>query len=76
MCERLGFTDVVVDESDISMTMELPADVLEAGNNQNRNRVHVGSAEFSHLEGVNMDEMCARVCVIARKPSADDTPRA
>lgn len=74
LCEKLGYVDVIVDESDSSMSMELPLEVMESENenpnppSQQRNKVHVGSAEFKHLEGYDMDALCARVCVVARKP--------
>lgn len=72
MCERLGFANVFVDDSDSSMSMELPQEVMSAENQgphqDKRQRVHVGSAEFRHLENYDMDTICARVCVVARKP--------
>ena len=34
-----------------------------------RNQVHVGSAEFSHLAGYDMNALCARVVVTGRKPA-------
>ena len=70
ICERIGYVDVVVDDSDSSMSMELPIEVLqqENPNSPQRSKVHVGSAEFSHLEDYDMDKLCARVCVVARKP--------
>ena len=76
LCEKIGYVDVFVDDSDSSMSMELPVEVLEndEGNpnspSQQRNKVHVGSAEFSHLEDYDMDALCARVCVVAQKPDA------
>ena len=36
--------------------------------NPERNRVHIGSKEFEHLQEYDMDEICARVCVVAHKP--------
>jgi SAM-dependent methyltransferase len=79
MCERIGYVDVMVDNRDSSMSMELPIEVLKTDENRNpnhyepkRNKVHVGNAEFSHLEEYNMDALCARVCVVAKKP--DDAP--
>jgi len=72
LCEKLGYTNVFVDDSDSSMSMELPIEVLEGDsrnvNDPQRNKVHVGSTEFSHLEEYDMDALCARVCVVARKP--------
>lgn len=65
----IGFSDVYIDDSDSSMTMELPVEVKE-GSNPDRNRVHVGGPEFSHLEKYDMDKLCARVCVVATKPKA------
>mmetsp|Transcript_19363 Transcript_19363/g.46788 ORF Transcript_19363/g.46788 Transcript_19363/m.46788 type:complete len:659 (-) Transcript_19363:77-2053(-) len=67
MCEKIGFGDVVVDDSDSRMSMEIPEEVLEHSN-PSRSSVHVGSDEFKHLEGYDMDKICARVCVVARKP--------
>lgn len=71
MCERVGYTDVVVDDSDGSMSMELPLleEVME-NDNPDRNKVHVGSSDFGHLEDYDMDELCTRVCIVARKPSS------
>lgn len=67
ICEKIGYVDVVVDDSDSAMSLELPSEIPE-DSNPLRNKVHVGSAEFNHLEGYNMDEICARVCFIAHKP--------
>jgi hypothetical protein len=67
MCEGIGYVDVVVDDSDSSMTMEIPEEVME-NSNPDRNRVHVGGDDFKHLENYDMDKICARVCVVARKP--------
>lgn len=67
MCERLGFKDVLIDDSNSAMSMEIPEEVLQEANPQ-RSKVHVGGAEFKHLENFDMDKICARVCVVARKP--------
>ena len=75
LCEKIGYVNVFVDDSDSSMSMELPIEVLEndEGNpnspSQQRNKVHVGSPEFNHLEDYDMDALCARVCVVAQKPA-------
>lgn len=66
LCTRLGFVDVVVDDSDSKMTYELPEALQEMSTE--RNRVHIGGQEFEHLQEYDMDELCARVCVVARKP--------
>ena len=34
-----------------------------------KNQVHVGSAEFEHLKGYDMNELCARVIVYGTKPT-------
>lgn len=68
LCHEIGFTNIVVDESDSSMTMEIPEDVFKDSNPQ-RNRVHVGGDDFKHLEDFDMDKICARVCVVAKKPT-------
>ena len=67
LCERLGFTDVLIDDSNSEMSMEIPDEVLEESNPA-RSKVHVGGAEFDHLDDYDMDAICARVCVVARKP--------
>jgi SAM-dependent methyltransferase/uncharacterized iron-regulated protein len=67
LCHEIGFSNVRVDDSDSSMTMEIPEEVLD-NPNPNRNRVHVGGDDFKHLEDFDMDKLCARVCVVAEKP--------
>jgi SAM-dependent methyltransferase/uncharacterized iron-regulated protein len=67
LCEEIGYIDVVVDDSDSLMSMEMPEDILKESN-PDRNRVHVGGEDFKHLEDYDMDKICARVCVVARKP--------
>eukprot|EP00545_Synedropsis_sp_CCMP1620_P005575 CAMPEP_0119010340 /NCGR_PEP_ID=MMETSP1176-20130426/4946_1 /TAXON_ID=265551 /ORGANISM="Synedropsis recta cf, Strain CCMP1620" /LENGTH=253 /DNA_ID=CAMNT_0006962977 /DNA_START=7 /DNA_END=768 /DNA_ORIENTATION=+ len=69
LCKRVGFVDIVIDDSDSKMTYELPEELLEL--NPDRNRVHVGGQEFEHLEEYDMDDLCARVCVVAHKPRQD-----
>ena len=66
MCKRIGFVDVVVDDTDSKMTYELPEKLQEL--HPERNRVHFGSKEFEHLQEYDMDEICVRVCVVAHKP--------
>lgn len=74
VCEAIGFEGVIVDDSDGTMTYELPVeeDIDDDNDDLNpaRHRVHVGSDDFSHLENYNMDEICVRVCVVAKKPIA------
>lgn len=67
MCERLGFENVLIDDSNSAMSMEIPEEVLQEANPQ-RTKVHVGGAEFKHLEQYDMDKICARVCIVATKP--------
>ncbi len=68
LCQNIGFTNIRIDDSDSSMTMEIPEEVLKNSNPQ-RNRVHVGGDDFKHLENFDMDKLCARVCVVAEKPA-------
>jgi SAM-dependent methyltransferase len=72
LCQEIGFVNILVDDSDSSMTMEIPEEVFQDSNPQ-RNRVHVGGGDFKHLENFDMDKLCARVCVVAEKPSDDKT---
>lgn len=71
LCEKLGFTDVFVDDSDSEMSMEIPDEIWEESN-PGRNKVHVGGPEFDHLENFDVDALCARVCVVAKKPLNSD----
>ncbi|CAB9504897.1 Arsenite methyltransferase [Seminavis robusta] len=70
MCQTIGFVNVGVDDSDSSMSMELPVEVMDENPNSpgQRNKVHANAAEFMHLEEYDMDAICARVCVVAEKP--------
>ena len=75
LCERLGFVNVRVDTSHTEMTFEVEeeeelAKLDEGATNPARHRVHVGSPEFNHLQGLDMNELCARVVVYAEKPAA------
>ena len=69
---RLGFTNVKVDDSDSKMTFEelepeFSEGVEEEAEQSERRRIHVGSAEFKHLENYNMNELCARVVLYGVK---------
>jgi SAM-dependent methyltransferase len=82
LCEKIGFKNVTIDDSNSLMQYNLPgedegdADQPSGENGQHpkekdqRNRVHVGSAEFKHLQDYDMNAICARVCVIATKPTS------
>lgn len=77
MCEEIGFKDVKVDDTNSLMSYELPeeaeADLLEEEKKiidkalPDRNKVHVGSSEFKHLQEYDMNKICARVTVIGTK---------
>lgn len=67
LCERIGFEDVFIDDSNSKMSMEIPEEVWEESN-PGRSKVHVGGKDFEHLENYDMDKICARVCVVAKKP--------
>jgi SAM-dependent methyltransferase/uncharacterized iron-regulated protein len=71
LCAELGFENIVVDDSNSKMVYELPEE--ETGTlNPDRRRVHGNNPTFRHLEAFNMNELCARVCVVARKPLQND----
>jgi len=67
LCEKLGFVDIVIDDSNSEMSMEIPDEVLQESNPA-RSKVHVGGSDFNHLEEYDMDRICARVCIVAKKP--------
>jgi SAM-dependent methyltransferase/uncharacterized iron-regulated protein len=66
ICKKVGFDDVEVDDTDSKMTYELPEELESL--NPGRNKVHIGGSDFEHLQEYNMDELCARVCVMGFKP--------
>ena len=72
MLTRIGFGGVAVDDSDSKMTFEdLNDDIelheenteggIETVDQNGRKKIHVGSAEFEHLENYDMNQLCARV---------------
>lgn len=77
LCEKLGFEDVNVDLSDPDMQFDID-EGSEASSGQKssdaeeraRNHVHVGSKEFEHLRGYDMNSICARVTVTGTKASS------
>jgi len=69
MCETVGFANVDVDSSDSAMQFELDLSPEESKTSEDRNKVHVGSEEFKHLQQFDMNEICARVVVSGKKPA-------
>eukprot|EP00536_Pseudo-nitzschia_multiseries_P008991 jgi/Psemu1/66787/estExt_Genemark1.C_2410033 len=67
LCEKIGFRDVLIDDSNSEMSIEIPDEIWKEAN-PGRSKVHVGGADFDHLDDYDMDAICARVCVVARKP--------
>jgi SAM-dependent methyltransferase len=68
LCQKIGFEDILVDDSNSQMSMDIPVEVWEESN-PGRSTVHVGGKHFEHLKNYDMDKICARVCVVAKKPS-------
>ena len=69
MLERVGFTDIVVDDSDSKMTFE--EDDLQGGeepSDDRRYKIHGNTPEFKHLENFDMNQLCARVVLFGKKP--------
>mmetsp|Transcript_46346 Transcript_46346/g.91873 ORF Transcript_46346/g.91873 Transcript_46346/m.91873 type:complete len:707 (-) Transcript_46346:195-2315(-) len=69
ICETVGFASVGVDSSDSAMQFTLDLSPEESKTSEDRNKVHVGSEEFKHLEQFDMNEICARVVVTGTKPA-------
>jgi len=71
---KAGFARVAIDTSDMAMAFELEAPEGEAPESwassasKQRNQVHVGSAEFSHLQELDMNSICGRVVISGVKP--------
>ena len=69
MCKDIGFESFVLDDTNSLMSYNLPNEVFEGEEEKpNRNQVHVGSEEFKHLQEFDMNKICARVTVFAKKP--------
>lgn len=69
MCSAIGFSDITVDDSNNLMSFELPDyEPNQSDKSSNRNKVHVGSDEFSHLKEYDMNELCDRVNLVGVKP--------
>ena len=71
ICEALGFKNVKVDLGDADLEFELEGvseeDFDDANDTSGREKIHVGSSEFKHLEGYDMNDLCARVVVYGEK---------
>lgn len=69
MCEAIGFKNVVVDMEDSALEFELEGISEQEFNesSEERSKIHVGSTEFKHLEGYDMNDLCARVVVYGEK---------
>lgn len=72
LCEAIGFKNVVVDLEDSELEFELEGvseeDLNDANDDKSgREKIHVGSNEFKHLEGYDMNDLCARVVVYGEK---------
>ena len=69
ICKNIGFEDFVLDETNSLMQYDLPSDVFEGEEEKSdRKQIHVGSEEFKHLQEFDMNKICARVVVFAKKP--------
>jgi len=81
MLENLGFVDIEFDFSDSLMEVEVEVEMDDEGKIENedveneedgegRYKVHneEGREQFRHLENVNMNDLCARVVIKAKKP--------
>ena len=71
ICEAIGFKNVKIDLSDSDLEFELEGvteeDFDDANDKSGREKIHVGSTEFKHLEGYDMNDLCARVVVYGEK---------
>mmetsp|Transcript_11396 Transcript_11396/g.23307 ORF Transcript_11396/g.23307 Transcript_11396/m.23307 type:complete len:680 (+) Transcript_11396:257-2296(+) len=71
MCEAIGFKNVVVDVEDSELEFELEGvseeDFNASNDKSGREKIHVGSEEFKHLDGYDMNDLCARVVVYGEK---------
>ena len=70
MLEDIGFTNIVVDESDSKMTFDDDdlSTTTEDVSDNNRYRIHGNTPEFKHLENFDMNQLCARVVLVGNKP--------
>jgi SAM-dependent methyltransferase len=80
MLHAIGFTDVVIDDSNARMDLwdeakkqlgeEDPEAVKAAEEREKKATIHSGNPEFDFLKKMDMNEYCARVNIRAVKPSA------
>lgn len=79
MLKELGFVDIELDFSDSLMEVEVEVDTnvpdkgemdLDEKEGEGRYKVHneEGREQYRHLESVNMNDLCARVVIKAKKP--------
>jgi hypothetical protein len=73
LLEKIGFVDIEFDMSDSLMEVEGANEDLEKSINPQdslRYKVHndEGQNEYRHLEHYDMNDLCARVVIKARKP--------
>ena len=72
MCKAIGFNKVHIDMTNSEMEYEIPEDEQFAeqeddGTQKGRNKVYIGSAEFEHLQSIDMNNICALVTVYGEK---------
>jgi len=76
MLDNVGFSEIRIDDSDSKMTFEELNDEGVEINDElqgenvdinGRKKIHVGSAEFQHLENYDMNNLCARVVLHGAK---------
>lgn len=65
--EKVGFVNILVDDSNSLMQYELPEVQKMEKCSSNRHKVHVGSKEFKHLKDFDMNKLTQRVIVYAVK---------
>jgi len=79
MLSKLGFVDVEVDMSDSLMEVYVEeeseeakktAESIKTSNKEGRFKIHNNDEEekYRHLENFDMNSLCARVVILARKP--------
>lgn len=70
LLENVGFSNVIIDDSDSKMTFEeddLQVESVEGEVDDTRYRIHGNTPEFKHLENFDMNQLCARVVLFGTK---------
>lgn len=72
LLQKIGFVDIVIDMTDSLVDIEVPIEEHESPTNSDSGRFKVHNNDvddnFRHLKSYNMNDLCARIVIKAKKP--------